>query len=915
MDTAPDGLLVTAVGSDRPNVGVTRLQAVPVGAGSNQVFVQVQNHHALPTNADVVVSVDGEDIVTQSVRLSPRGTEDLLLTVPGAGGAVLAARVEPAGLDALGIDDRAWTVLTSPRDVTVLTVGDTTVFVEAALGAMPGVTVEHSDTLAGDVTADIVVIERGAVPDALSAPSFLIAPTTWPAGVTIGDPVATPAVTFQAAHDLLTDVDLSGLAMATATPIEAAALTPLASGPDGTWIAAGRLDRSPVVALGFDLTESNLALQPAWPILLANTINWLIGPPSVVPATAGQTVTLMAPDAAVVSVSPPGGQALLLDAAAASLTVDQVGLWRVEAQDAAGTAIEDGEEVLAVNADPAEGDLSRPRPDLVSAGARADEPGTPAAAEGRRPLYEPLLVAALVLAVAEAGWSWGVRPLLRRRRIGTRPAVFRTRQQQLAAGARGAAVLLLVLAIADWRLPTGSDSVDVAFVLDVSDSVGVAANAGVAWIDDALASMGDGDRAAVAGVGRVARLEHSLRADPSGGPLTIVVDGSATDLATGLRLGQGVVGSDHRRRVVLLTDGFQNRGDAIDAARQLADAGVRVDVVGLLQGQAADVLVEEVRAPGAVREGDAYDVEVDIRNTGASASEVVLRLLRNGDTVDERTVTAEPGITTVVHREQAPDTGTFRWEARLSSGASAIPENDVGRAAVRVGDAASVLVVEGRAGEGADLADALDAAGIETQVIQAAGGLPPLDQLLAHQAVVLANVPAVAVGEAGMQALDAFVRDAGRGLVAIGGDDSFGMGDYDGTVLEDLLPVFARVKDPKKRPSVAEALVVDVSGSMAACHCRNDGFGGEMIEEGGVNKTDITKEAVARAVRALEDQDTVGVLAFNAQQEWVVPLQQLPDLATVDSALARLHPDGPTDVVQAVREAISGLKTAEARLR
>lgn len=918
LDVTPNDLFVTAVGEARPNVGVTRLQAVPAGAGTNQVFVQVRNHFALPATTDLVLSVDGEDVVTQSVSLPPRGTEDLLFTVPGGDGAVLSARVESEdGEDALELDDRAFTVLAAPREVTVLIVGEANVFLEAALGSVEGVTIERADSVPPDVMADVLVVERAAAPQALPAPTLLVAPTTWPAGVEARPAVENPAITFQAVHDVLTDVDLSSLALAEATPVEAAALTPLASGPDGTFIAAGRLDRSPLVALAFDLRASNLPLQPAWPILVANALNWLVGPPSVVPATAGQSVTLTSADAARLAVSPPSGDVLVLDAAAATFTADQVGLWRAVAQDAEGQAIADDEEVLAVNADPSEGDLSRRKPDLVTAGAReGDEASAPS--EGRRPLHGPLILVALGMAAADLAWTWGLRPLRRRRRTGQRLAAVRGRQQWAAFGTRTLAVGLLVLAVWDPRLATDSDAVDVAFVLDVSDSVGVAANDGADWIDDALSGMGTEDRAAVAAVGSIARLEHSLRGDPSGGPLTIVVDGSATDLATGLRLGQGVVGSDHRRRVVLLTDGLQNRGDAVAAARQLADAGVTVDVVGLASGQAADVLVEEVRAPNAVREGDAWDVEVDIRNTGAAASEVVLRVLRDGLTVDEQTVEAQPGITTVTIPQEATESGTVRYEARLSSGASAIPQNDVGRAAVRVGSPASVLLVEGQSGAAGDLAAALTAGGVASTLIGAqADGIPPLDELLAHQAVVLVNVPAATVGEAGQQALDAYVRDAGRGLVAIAGDQSFGMGDYDGTTLEELLPVFARVQDPKKRPSVAEALVVDVSGSMAACHCRPDGFAGGpgMTEEGGINKTDITKEAVARAVRALEAQDLVGVLAFNAQQEWVIPLQNVPDDAVVDGALARLHPDGPTDVVSAVREAIAGLKDAEARLR
>lgn len=193
--------------------------------------------------------------------------------------------------------------------------------------------------------------------------------------------------------------------------------------------------------------------------------------------------------------------------------------------------------------------------------------------------------------------------------------------------------------------------------------------------------------------------------------------------------------------------------------------------------------------------------------------------------------------------------------------------------------------------------------------------LPGLDELLDYDGVVLVDVPAGVLGDRGMVALDTYVREAGRGLIAVGGEQSFGMGGYDDTVLEELLPVFARVTDPKKRQSVAEALVVDTSGSMGACHCADESAGPRPGVVEGVKKTDIAKEAIAKAVGQLEAQDQLGVLAFNTQSNWVVPLQNLPPEAVVDDGLARLHPDGDTDITVGVREAIAGLRDAEARLR
>jgi hypothetical protein len=130
-----------------------------------------------------------------------------------------------------------------------------------------------------------------------------------------------------------------------------------------------------------------------------------------------------------------------------------------------------------------------------------------------------------------------------------------------------------------------------------------------------------------------------------------------------------------------------------------------------------------------------------------------------------------------------------------------------------------------------------------------------------------------------------------------------------------VLPVFGQVTDPQRRPPLAEALVVDTSESMTACHCADDEvMGGDPLQSG-VNKTDISKEAVLRAVDALEAEDTIGVLAFNRSNEWVVPLQRLPADDVIDDGLARLHPQGETSIAQAVREAMAGLADTDARLR
>jgi hypothetical protein len=144
--------------------------------------------------------------------------------------------------------------------------------------------------------------------------------------------------------------------------------------------------------------------------------------------------------------------------------------------------------------------------------------------------------------------------------------------------------------------------------------------------------------------------------------------------------------------------------------------------------------------------------------------------------------------------------------------------------------------------------------------------------LLSYDAVVLSDVPAASLSEKQMRTLQAGVRDLGVGLAMIGGEKSFGAGGYFKTPIEEALPVEMDVRKMRRFPGVALALAIDRSGSMGACHCNAPNGGGGMRQNGGVNKTDVSREAANRAVEALSPQDQVGVIAIDNKANTVVPL-------------------------------------------
>ena len=166
-----------------------------------------------------------------------------------------------------------------------------------------------------------------------------------------------------------------------------------------------------------------------------------------------------------------------------------------------------------------------------------------------------------------------------------------------------------------------------------------------------------------------------------------------------------------------------------------------------------------------------------------------------------------------------------------------------------------------------------------------------------------------------MLALQTFVRDIGRGLVMVGGPDSYGAGGYTKTPLEESLPVDMGVRDRQKEPDIALVVVIDQSGSMDACHCNSfqGGMGGPQIA--GVKKVDIGKEAILRAVSAMSPRDQLGVVGFNESAHWAIHTAPLGTEGDIASQIAGIQPGGQTNIFAGLDEAVKSLEGTTAARR
>jgi hypothetical protein len=202
---------------------------------------------------------------------------------------------------------------------------------------------------------------------------------------------------------------------------------------------------------------------------------------------------------------------------------------------------------------------------------------------------------------------------------------------------RTAVFALLVLALAGIQIQKISDRVTVIYLLDQSESIPKPTREAMLEyvMKDVKAHRRTGDlrsatedKAGVIIFGREATIEYPPFADEirAVGSLESLFElrTDATNIASALKLAQASFPEDSAKRIVVVTDGNENLGDARLVARSLADAGIGIDVVPIVLNSQAEVAVEKITLPPDIRRGQPLEARVVIENF--SPGEVTGRL-------------------------------------------------------------------------------------------------------------------------------------------------------------------------------------------------------------------------------------------------------------------------------------------------
>ncbi|MEI6176443.1 MAG: VWA domain-containing protein [Verrucomicrobiota bacterium] len=496
-----------------------------------------------------------------------------------------------------------------------------------------------------------------------------------------------------------------------------------------------------------------------------------------------------------------------------------------------------------------------------------------------------LLPAALL-----AGVAWRVS-------LVDRPPAMRA----AALVCRFLAMALLIIALCRPCRTTTTDKAHFVFLLDVSESVDPGAlESGLSEIEKSLQSLQPQDTSTLAVYAsqlRVLTLDEArkfvaeIKANHGDS-----VFRAATDLTGAMSSARLLFPADKSRRMVVLSDGAQEKSVAPLIARLHQE---HTDVVfrrlAPLSKPEAAVLAVEAPSPVAF-EGEI--VRLKVRLASNRSMQAKLRITNRGVTVAEKNVTLTPdGETTERIDVEMTTSGETVWEADLLPTEDWFPINNRAATAISVRGKPRVLVIHERPQAMRAAERLLREQGIEFET-RGTRGLPEeMRDLLAYDAIMLADVPATALNATQMAHLKSYVTDFGGGLVMMGSENTYGLGGYYKTPVEEVLPLVSRFEKEKEKPSLAMVLVLDHSGSMSG------------------NPLALARQAARSAAELLSPQDQLAVISFDDQPTLVLDLTPAGNRVQIAAAIDSIGEGGGTNMQPAMVQARDILRGANAKIK
>ncbi len=473
------------------------------------------------------------------------------------------------------------------------------------------------------------------------------------------------------------------------------------------------------------------------------------------------------------------------------------------------------------------------------------------------------------------------------------------RRSLIAGILRSLLVLILGIMLSDPRLVSHSDRVNLFFCIDVSESTEEkGTKAAMAFMQKAVAGMNADDQAGLIIFGREPSVETDLTKDFKPNVIQSTVSRSFTNISGALQTAIGRLPNQGKNRIVLFSDGNENMENAVEAAWLANSLGTEIYTVPLPSWYSEngysenEVFIEYLDTPATAPLKTPFEIRLCIMSTSQNQGELLI--LRNDSLLISQQALLKPGKNVFNFKDILDRQGLYLYKAVINVQDDTVHKNNENISFTKGTGKSTVLYLAPEEKTGSPLFRALQSQGIDIAHKITGKTSHAIHDLIDYSAVIIDNVPGRALSFADMDNIETYVRDMGGGLIMIGGNESFGAGQYGKTPVEKALPVFMDAPATLKYPGLCLILVIDKSDSMTGTFRTQ-------------SKLEMAKIAAFSAVEILNPLDWVGILAFDSDFQWVVPITQVKERSQIARKLSTLEEEGGTVLYPALAEASRAL--------
>ena len=464
-------------------------------------------------------------------------------------------------------------------------------------------------------------------------------------------------------------------------------------------------------------------------------------------------------------------------------------------------------------------------------------------------------------------------------------------QKGLYTGLRSVVCLLLILAMASPAAVWSAKDTVTVFAVDRSASVRDSLEQAQDFLQLAQENRPAGETVGLLSFGATAAVEQlpSEETDLSAGLLSAVEEGGS-DLAAAAGLAYSLMPERAAKRVVLLSDGKETSGDLLQRADILAQQGAVLDVYLLTAEERPEVQLTEMELDQVIRRDTRY--EIGLRLYSTVDTQAIVRLYKENSMIAEKEVAVRQGESRLVFSDITKEGGAVTYWAEIEAAEDTLTQNNRVYNYTYIEDVPRILVIEEEESQWPAL---LESSMVSVERIRPANAPATAEALSRYDGVILADVSLDMLPEGWAEAAESYVRTLGGGLLVSGGENAFALGGYQGTTLEEILPVDMDLKTEGQEPDLTMIMVIDRSGSMVSTTY-------------GVSRIDMAKEAIIRSLSHFQQGDKVGVIAFDSEARWVAEPQEVTANAeSISDAVARIQADGGTSILPALRMAYEAI--------